>query len=44
VPGDHLYTVQVTVPRVVSPAGKEVGRRAADLYSGSPRAGLPWSL
>lgn len=42
--GDHYYTVQVTVPRVVSPAGKEIGRRAADLYTESPRAGLPRSL
>ncbi|MFH1175895.1 MAG: DnaJ C-terminal domain-containing protein [Acidobacteriota bacterium] len=42
--GDHVYTVQITVPRVVSPAGREVGRRAAELYPGDPRAGLPRSL
>lgn len=41
VPGDHFYTVQVVVPRVVSPAGKEVARRVSDLYSGDPRASLP---
>lgn len=44
--GDHYYTVQVTVPRVVSPAGREAARRVNDLYSGAgdPRAGLPRSL
>jgi len=42
--GDHYYTVQVVVPRVVSPAGREVARRAADLYPGDPRASLPRSL
>ncbi len=42
--GDHFYTVQVTVPRVVSPAGQDAARRVADLYSGDPRAGLPRSL
>ena len=44
--GDHYYTVQVTVPRVVSPVGREVARRVADLYGSTadPRAGLPRSL
>ncbi len=42
--GDHYYTVQVSVPRVVSPAGREVARRAGDLYPGDPRANLPRSL
>jgi molecular chaperone DnaJ len=44
--GDHYYTVQVTVPRVVSPAGREVARRVGELYTGAgdPRAGLPRSL
>ena len=42
--GDHYYTVQVAVPRVVSPAGREVARRAADLYPGDPRATLPRTL
>jgi DnaJ-class molecular chaperone len=42
--GDHTYTVQVAVPRVVSPAGREAVRRTADLYPGDPRAGLPRSL
>lgn len=44
--GDHYYTVQVTVPRVVSPAGREAARRVNELYAGAgdPRAGLPRSL
>ncbi len=44
--GDHYYTVQVVVPRVVSPAGRDAARRVNDLYSGlgDPRAGLPRSL
>ncbi|MDD5562850.1 MAG: hypothetical protein PHQ91_03975 [Thermoanaerobaculaceae bacterium] len=44
--GDHFYTVQVTVPRVVSPAGRDAARKVADLYAGAgdPRAGLPRSL
>ncbi len=42
--GDHYYTVQVVVPRVVSPAGREAARRAAELYAGDPRAGLPRAL
>lgn len=42
--GDHLYTVEVVVPKVVSPAGEEAARRVADLYDGDPRAGLPRDL
>jgi molecular chaperone DnaJ len=44
--GDHYYTVQVTVPRVVSPAGREAARRVSELYTaaGDPRAGLPKAL
>jgi len=44
--GDHYYTVQVTVPRVVSPAGRDAARKVADLYTGAgdPRAALPRSL
>jgi molecular chaperone DnaJ len=44
--GDHYYTVQVTVPRVVSPAGREAARRVSELYvgAGDPRANLPRSL
>jgi len=42
--GDHLYTVQIVVPRVVSPAGEELARRVADLYTRDPRSGLPRSL
>jgi molecular chaperone DnaJ len=44
VPGDHYYTVQVTVPKVVSPAGREAVRRVGDLYTADPRKGLPRSL
>lgn len=42
--GDHYYTVQVVVPKVVSPAGRELAQRVADLYSENPRAGLPLRL
>ena len=42
--GDHLYTVQIVVPEVVSPAGLEAARRVADLYPSDPRAGLPTSI
>jgi molecular chaperone DnaJ len=44
--GDHYYTVQVIVPRVVSPAGRDVARRVGELYGAGldPRAGLPRSL
>ncbi len=42
--GDHLYTVQVTVPKVISPAGQELARRVAELYTGNPRDELPKSL
>ncbi|HSL19511.1 MAG TPA: J domain-containing protein [Methylomirabilota bacterium] len=42
--GDHLYTVEVAVPRVVSPAGEEAARRVGELYQGNPRDGLPRNL
>jgi DnaJ-class molecular chaperone len=42
--GDHLYTVEVVVPKVVSPAGEEAARRVAELYQGNPRDGLPRGL
>ncbi len=42
--GDHLYTVQVAVPKVMSPAGQELARRVAELYTGNPRDELPKSL
>jgi len=42
--GDHLYTVQIVVPTVVSPVGKEIARRVGDLYTEDPRAGLPRGL
>ncbi len=42
--GDHVVTVQVAVPKVVSPAGREVARRVAELYPGDPRRNLPRGL
>jgi len=42
--GDHLYTVEIVVPRVMSPAGQEIARRVAELYQGNPRDGLPTGL
>jgi molecular chaperone DnaJ len=42
--GDHLYTVEITVPKVLSPAGQETARRVAELYDESPRSGLPRDL
>lgn len=44
IPGDHFYAVQVAVPRVVTPAGRELARRVAEMYTVDPRAGLPLSL
>jgi molecular chaperone DnaJ len=42
--GDHLYTVEIVVPKVVSPAGQETARRVSELYQGSPRDKLPRGL
>ena len=42
--GDHLYTVQIVVPKVVSPAGEETARRVAELYQLNPRSNLPTNL
>jgi molecular chaperone DnaJ len=42
--GDHLYTVEIVVPKVLSPAGNEVARRVAELYADEPRRGLPTGL
>lgn len=42
--GDHYYTVHVVVPKVVSPAGRELAQRVAELYSENPRARLPLRL
>ena len=42
--GDHLYTVEIVVPKVVSPAGEESAKRLAELYQGNPREGLPRTL
>jgi molecular chaperone DnaJ len=42
--GDHLYTVQIVVPKVMSPAGEETARAVSDLYRENPRKDLPTSL
>ncbi len=42
--GDHLYTVQIVVPKVMSPAGEETARHVADLYQSDPREDLPTGL
>jgi molecular chaperone DnaJ len=42
--GDHLYTVQIVVPKVVSPAGEETARSVSELYQSNPREGLPSGL
>jgi len=42
--GDHHYEVEIVVPQVMSPAGQEVARRAAELYSENPRTKLPKGL
>ena len=42
--GDHYYTVQVMVPRMVSPAGREAARRLGELYGGNVRSTLPRGL
>ncbi len=42
--GDHLYTVEIVVPKVVSPVGREVARRVSDLYTENPREDLPREL
>ncbi len=42
--GDHLYTVEIVVPEVLSPAGEDGARAVADLYQGNPREKLPKGL
>jgi molecular chaperone DnaJ len=42
--GDHLYTVHIVVPKVMSPAGDETARNVAELYQTNPRDGLPTGL
>jgi len=42
--GDHLYTVEIVVPRVVSPAGQEAARKVSELYAADPRQDLPRGL
>ncbi|HPS77178.1 MAG TPA: DnaJ C-terminal domain-containing protein [Thermoanaerobaculaceae bacterium] len=44
IPGDHFYTVQVAVPRVVTPGGRDLGRRVGELYGVDLRSGLPLGL
>ena len=42
--GDHLYTVQIVVPKVMSPAGEETARHVSELYQNNPREDLPTGL
>jgi len=42
--GDHLYTIQIVVPKVMSPAGEKTASAVADLYRGNPREELPTGL
>lgn len=42
--GDHLYTVQIVVPKVMSPAGEDTARSVAELYQENPRKDLPTEL
>jgi molecular chaperone DnaJ len=42
--GDHLYTVHIVVPKVMSPAGEEAARAVTDLYQTNPRDDLPTNL
>ncbi len=42
--GDHLYTVEIVVPPVMSPVGHEVARQVAELYTENPRSSLPRGL
>ena len=42
--GDHLYTIQIVVPKVMSPAGEKTARAVADLYQNNPREDLPTEL
>jgi molecular chaperone DnaJ len=42
--GDHLYTVEIVVPRVQSPAGEDAARKVAELYGEDPRKGLPTGI
>jgi len=42
--GDHLYTVEIVVPKVQSPAGEDAARRVGELYGEDPRQGLPTGI
>ncbi|MCU0292708.1 MAG: J domain-containing protein [Thermoanaerobaculaceae bacterium] len=44
IPGDHFYAVQIAVPRVVTPGGRDLVRRVGELYGVDPRSGLPLGL
>lgn len=44
IPGDHVYSVQIAVPRVVTPGGRDLVRRVGELYGIDLRAGLPLGL
>ena len=42
--GDHLYTVEIVVPKVQSPAGDDAARKVGELYGEDPRKGVPTGL
>ncbi|MEN8165129.1 MAG: J domain-containing protein [Acidobacteriota bacterium] len=42
--GDHLYTVEIVVPKVQSPAGEDAARMVGELYGEDPRKGMPTGL
>jgi len=42
--GDHLYSVEIVVPKVQSPAGEDAARMVSELYGEDPRKGLPTGL
>lgn len=42
--GDHLYAVEIVVPKVQSPAGEDAARRVGELYGEDPRKGLPTGI
>ena len=41
---DSVPSVEIVVPKVMSPAGQETARRVAELYAGNPRDGMPMGL
>lgn len=42
--GDHLYSIEIVVPKVQSPAGEDAARKVGELYSEDPRNGLPTGI